>query len=97
MVVKCSKSVITAIIGLFFLYSCAEKEDEIEKDEKVNYSINDSADAFITIWETTTRREKVIINTNPLVYGYHYLVDWGDGEIDENITCLLYTSDAADD
>ncbi len=40
--------------------------------------------AFVTTWQTTTNNETITIPTTGS--GYSYLVDWGDGVIDANIT-----------
>ncbi|CAL2078467.1 conserved protein of unknown function precursor containing a type A C-terminal secretion signal [Tenacibaculum sp. 190524A02b] len=43
-----------------------------------------TADYFITTWETTVANESIAIPTTGT--GYNYVVDWGDGSFDSNVT-----------
>lgn len=40
---------------------------------------------FVTVWETTASDNNITIPTNSN-YTYNYTVDWGDGNIENNIT-----------
>ncbi|MBN2659450.1 MAG: BspA family leucine-rich repeat surface protein [Spirochaetales bacterium] len=42
-------------------------------------------EAFVTIWNTTSANETIIIPVNP-DYNYNYYIDWDDGSTDSNIT-----------
>ncbi len=54
-----------------------------------SWTINDLGnscpeDFFITTWQTTTTNESITIPTNGS--GYNYIVDWGDGTVETEIT-----------
>ena len=43
-------------------------------------------DAFITAWQTTENNESITIRTLADEYTYDYIIDWGDGTVEENQT-----------
>ncbi len=53
-----------------------------------NWTIDDAgldcSDAFITTWQTTTTNESITVPTTGS--GYNYVIDWGDGTIDQGLT-----------
>ena len=51
----------------------------------ITITVKDAFDAFITVWETTSANESVLIPINT-GFTYDYVIDWGDGTSDSGIT-----------
>ncbi|WP_298421759.1 BspA family leucine-rich repeat surface protein [uncultured Kordia sp.] len=70
-------------------YCHAYNEKSILENTPNNWIITDAGPecsdvAFITTWETTSANESIEIPTDG--NGYNYVVNWGDGTFDTNIT-----------
>lgn len=64
----------------------AEGADSKEVNVIITLTDKEESRPFITTWKTTTAGESITIYVNPAVTGYDYQVDWGDGNIENNIT-----------
>ncbi len=68
----------------------AEARNILTDNTGLNWNISDDGaacdltEAFITTWQTTTANEGITIPTTGS--GYNYVVDWGDGTIEEGFT-----------
>ncbi|MDY8138034.1 BspA family leucine-rich repeat surface protein [Aquimarina sp. 2201CG5-10] len=70
-------------------YCLSEAARNMLTSAPYNWTINDLGnscpeDFFITTWQTTTTNESITIPTNGS--GYNYIVDWGDGTIENGFT-----------
>ena len=65
----------------------AISDGTITSEVTVTIIVTDIDDtSFVTTWETTTAGEMVTIPTRAVEYVYDYTINWGDGDIQTNVT-----------
>ncbi len=76
------KTALLAFTSLIMVISCNKNDDGGS-----NTPITEKG--FITTWKTTVANEEISIKTFPtnfITTPYNYTVDWGDGNVDSNVT-----------
>jgi len=57
------------------------------KTEKENLAfVNEHGNPFVTVWETNSTDSSITIPTHSSAYTYNYIVDWGDGTVENNVS-----------
>jgi len=61
-------------------------ENHIKTQKEALTFISEHGNPFITVWETNSSDSNITIPTLANTYKYNYIVDWGDGNIEQNIS-----------
>lgn len=75
-----------AHVCLFILTAPASALTSIHQPFNEPGALPPDPDALVTLWQTKTENESIVIPINPAIENYNYTVQWGDGTQTTGVT-----------